>query len=84
MTEKPKSHPQLAGRAGISSTSRPGLRLIKTAPEDILTQITAGGISNAEEKKVQTLAKAKANPLVKQLSSLADALDAEVAMILKM
>ena len=84
MTEKLKSNPQIAGRGGISSISRPGLRLIKTSREDILTQITAGGITDADAKKVQTLAKAKANPLVKQLSSLADALDAEVAMILKM
>ena len=79
--QKTKSNPSAHGSSDTAVKPRPGLRLIKTAPEDIINQITAGGI---EAKRAATLAKAKANPLVKQLSGLADALDAEVAMILKM
>lgn len=59
---------------------RHGLRLIKSAPSEVIDEITAGGV----DPKTRAAAFAKTNPLVRQLSGLADAIDAEVAFILKM
>lgn len=80
-----KSNPDPKLNGATMVKPRAGLRLIKTAPSDIIAEITSGGLSNSEAlRKAQVAAKAKNNPLVRQLSNLADALDAEVAMILKM
>lgn len=81
--KKSRTHTQTPPTRAVVSSPRPGLRLIKTTPEDIVAQITAGGMDSTDKKSAST-AKARSNPLVKQLASLADALDAEVAMILKM
>ncbi len=70
-----------------TSVARHGLRLVKSAPKDneILAEITGTPSEVAAERKTAEIAaKAKDNPLVKQLTSLADAIDAEIAMIMKM
>lgn len=79
-SHKKVSQDPAAPREGASAGTRPGLRLIKSAPEEIIADITAGGI----DARAEAIARAKAHPLVKQLTCLADALEAEVAMIMKM
>lgn len=69
------------------TTARHGLRLIKTIEKehDILAAITGNPAEIAAARKsAASIAKAKENPLVRQLHGLADALDAEIAMIMGM
>ena len=48
-----------------------------------LDDLVARG-DEAEQRAAKSRAQAKNNPLVKQLTNLADAIDAEIAMIMKM
>ena len=70
-----------------AGVARHGLRLVKSTPKDtdILAEITGTPAEIAAARKsAAVMAKAKDNSLVKQLNGLADAIDAEIAMILKM
>lgn len=60
--------------------ARHGLRLIKTAPGE---QLESTLISQANLKMISAPKARRPNALASQLSKLADALDAEVEMILK-
>lgn len=67
---------------------RPGLRLIKSEPStDVIAQITQDGGAHHGIKLVEAPEKKKprliGNSMLKQLNALADNIDAEVAMILK-